>query len=151
MQSFAQPSSPAHVDYRTTDPSYTVFGWGVDVQRPAVEFSELANADRDGFTVAGSGTATVTTPVWYRPGQALAAVVTDEQRTWTEQVHAGPDGRLSLRMDLGAGNPFQEYTAAARVHALSTATDKGLGYSLDRALGDGTLVSAVSVRLQPPS
>jgi hypothetical protein len=39
-----------------------VFGWRVAMHRGAAEFSTLAGAGTGGFTLRGSGTATVTTP-----------------------------------------------------------------------------------------
>ena len=69
MHSFARPPArPAAVTHRAVEPAYEVFGWRVRLQRPALEFSELRDATRNGFTVRGSGTATVTTPRHYRPG-----------------------------------------------------------------------------------
>ena len=47
MAEFAHPVTPAQIDYRTIQPSYAVAGWQIDLNRPALEFSQLSNADRN--------------------------------------------------------------------------------------------------------
>jgi S-formylglutathione hydrolase FrmB len=59
------PPAPKRVTYTSALPEYEVYGWQVKVDRPALEFSRLANAGRRGFTLEGSGDAVVTTPRRY--------------------------------------------------------------------------------------
>ncbi|MEA2418423.1 MAG: hypothetical protein QOE60_629, partial [Thermoleophilaceae bacterium] len=66
---------PARVTFRAVEPSYSVYGWSVNVKRPALEFSRLAKADRHGFTLSGSGSATVTTPARYAPRHLYSVTV----------------------------------------------------------------------------
>jgi hypothetical protein len=56
------PPAPKRITYTAADPVYSVFGWRVAMHRGAAEFSTLAGAGTGGFTLRGSGTATVTTP-----------------------------------------------------------------------------------------
>src|SRR4051812_24293408 len=147
MDQFARPVAPAQVEYRTIQPSFAVFGWHVAFNRPALEFSQLAHADRNGFTIQGSGSVSVTPPALYPAGRPVNATITDEQGTRVVQSSIGPDGRFHLQLDLGPGNPYQEYTPQARLNAVQTAFDKGLGYTVDRATSDGTFVHTASVTL----
>ena len=100
---------PARVTFRAAEPSFAVYGWSVRVQRPAMEFSQLVGAGRRGFTLTGSGSATVTTPSVYRRGRAYTVTV----RGKTRSVRANPGGRLRITVPLGPGNPMQQYTAGA--------------------------------------
>ncbi len=52
----------ARITFKAIEPRYAAWGWKVSIKRPALEFSELSGAWRGGFTLAGSGRATVTTP-----------------------------------------------------------------------------------------
>ena len=147
MDEFAHPVAPTRVTYRTIQPGFSEFGWQASVQRPALEFAELSGADSSGFTLRGSGTATVVTPPVYRPGSTVTATVADEQGTHAVVVAVGSDRRVRLDLTIGPANPYQAYTAEARTYALTSAFDKGLGYSIDRATGNGTLVYTVRVSL----
>jgi S-formylglutathione hydrolase FrmB len=106
VSDFAHPSPPpAQVTYTSADPQYSVFGWSVSMHRAVEELSTLANADREGFTVEGSGSATVTTPALYRPHRRYRVVVGPSN----EIVRAGPDGRLVIEVPLGPSNVVQEF------------------------------------------
>jgi hypothetical protein len=91
------PAPPRRVTYTTAAPAYRVYGWQVKLDRPALELSRLIRAGRRAFTLAGSGTATVTTPRRF------------------------PGPRRTLTVRLGPGNPQQQYRPGAttrvyRVH-----------------------------------
>src|SRR4051812_7618610 len=114
---FARPAAtPWRADFTSADPHWSQWGWRVDVDRPAREFSALEGADDNGYTLTGSGTATVTTPAVYRPG--ARALVTVASRTDTATV--GRDGRLQVATPLGPGNPAQQFTAGASTAVFST-------------------------------
>jgi hypothetical protein len=81
----------------------------VRVSRPAMEFSRLANANRGGFSLSGSGRAQVTTAPLFEPRRVYGIVVRGTRRS----VRADRRGRLHVEVRLGAGNPRQQYTAGA--------------------------------------
>jgi S-formylglutathione hydrolase FrmB len=106
---------PSTVSYSSIQPSYDVFGWSVRLDRPVLEVSRLADATSRGFVLRGTGKAVVRTPASYHPGQALDVVVRDVTGTHTSHLSAGHDGRVTVPVDLGAANPFQQDTAPARL------------------------------------
>jgi S-formylglutathione hydrolase FrmB len=114
MRTFAHPpAAPSPFDYRSIEPSYRVYGWRVAVDRPALEFSELRNASRRGFSLLGSGSATVATPRLYAPGAKVVATVRNGSGTSTRTLTADRAGRVSVAVPMGPGNPSQEYSPAA--------------------------------------
>src|SRR5204863_8713496 len=69
MEDFAHPPpAPPAVTYTSADNAYGVYGWQVAMHRDAREFSTLQDASCGGFALAGSGSATVTTPACLSPG-----------------------------------------------------------------------------------
>ncbi len=114
MYDFAHPEpNPSPFTYTSADAGYSVYGWRIAIHRRAREFSTLT-AGPDGFTLAGSGTATVLTPARYRPGTRYSVRLSgDRARTETETVTAGSDRRLELRVPLGPSNAYPQYTAQA--------------------------------------
>lgn len=66
---------PSPFSHRAIEPTYDVYGWRVSLDRPVVEFSSLENASRDGFTVTGSGGATVTTDRLFKPRSSYVVTV----------------------------------------------------------------------------
>jgi S-formylglutathione hydrolase FrmB len=101
---------PKQFDFTAIEPSYDVFGWHVAIDRPALEFSDLRHAGRDGFALSGSGKALVTTARYWKPGTALNVTVGDK----TQRMAADDKGRLSLPLELGPANPYQQYSAEAK-------------------------------------
>jgi len=102
MAMFARPSDrPRRVGFESIDPSWSQWGWSVGVHRSAAQqFSALTVATAGGFTLQGSGTATVTTPAFYRPrsvwvvsvpGRPPAAVTADSTGRLRVTVPLGPD------------------------------------------------------------
>jgi S-formylglutathione hydrolase FrmB len=110
------PRPPARITYSSVDPRYSAYGWTVSVRRRALEFSTLANAGRRGFTLSGSGSATVTTPARYPPGRRLTVRVRGKSRT----LRADRRGRLRVAVPLGPANAVQQYTAGARTRVFTT-------------------------------
>jgi hypothetical protein len=89
----------------SADASYSVFGWRVVTHRAVREFSTLAGAGISGFTLEGSGSATVTTPAVYRRGARYTIVVGGRRMI----RRAGTDRRLKIDVPLGPSDTVQEY------------------------------------------
>src|SRR5262249_15535430 len=54
MDVFAPPPArPAKALFTAIEPDYAVYGWHVTLDRKALEFSTLADADRSGFALSG--------------------------------------------------------------------------------------------------
>jgi S-formylglutathione hydrolase FrmB len=117
----AAPAPPSRFTYRSIEPRYAVYGWAVAIDRKALEFSELGDVSPSGFTVRGSGKATVATPAAWAPGQKVRLNLRAGDRRLRKTVTAGSDCRLRIALTLGPANPFQQYTAAARAYGLQTA------------------------------
>jgi S-formylglutathione hydrolase FrmB len=106
--------APATFTHAAVEPSYSLYGWDVALTRPAMEWSEIADASASGFTLRGSGSAVVRTAAAWRPGTRLAVTTTpDGGPAKTTNVTVGSDGRLTIPVPLGPGNAFQQYTAPA--------------------------------------
>ncbi|MEA2170412.1 MAG: hypothetical protein QOF76_3712 [Solirubrobacteraceae bacterium] len=105
----APPAPPAKVTYKSIEPSYSVYGWRVQMNRPALEFSELRDADKRGFTLAGSGNASVRTAAVFKRRQRVRATI----GSTVLKLHAGRRGRVIVPVTLGPGNPDQAFTFSA--------------------------------------
>jgi S-formylglutathione hydrolase FrmB len=117
MDDFAHPTAtPRAIEYASADDRWQQWGWSVAFQRPAREFSTLSNAGARGFTLAGSGAATVLTPPFYRPGARLIVVVGGVRRV----ARADSTGRLTVAVPLGPGNPAQQSTPGAQTRVYET-------------------------------
>lgn len=101
MAVFAHPTAPpASVSYESVDKVWTQWGWTVANDRPQAQaFAALTGASAHGFVLAGTGSATVTTPALYPAGSAHV-VVTGSQAT---RVRADDAGRLVVRVPLDHG------------------------------------------------
>lgn len=116
MRDFAAaPPLPKRIFYQSADPRYSAWGWRVSVKRPAREFSTLARAGARGFTLSGSGAATVVTPALYGKHARLLVRITSPAERRSVRLRAGRSGRLHVPLLLGPGNPFQQYTPQAGV------------------------------------
>jgi S-formylglutathione hydrolase FrmB len=100
---------PGRITFTAAEPRYSVYGWSVSLRRPAMEFSRLAKAGRRGFTLSGSGSATVTTAPLFGARQAVRVVVGRR----AQARRADRRGRLRVRVVLGPGNAVQQYTPGA--------------------------------------
>jgi S-formylglutathione hydrolase FrmB len=122
MARFAHaPQRPAHVTYTRADPDYTVFGWKVHVERPALEFSTLRGAGRRGFTLEGSGTGTVRTPRFFAPGAKVRATLTSgAPEATTVTLRADRRGRVRVAVPLGPGNTGQQYAPNTTTEVFAT-------------------------------
>ena len=124
MFDFAHPGpDPPQFSYTSADGAYSVYGWRVRMHRRAREFSTLSRADRHGFELSGSGSATVLTPRSYRPGaRYLVDSYGDGAKARRVTVVAGRDHRLRLQVSLGPSNPYREDTAQAQAHGTAVYT-----------------------------
>jgi S-formylglutathione hydrolase FrmB len=113
MAVFAHPTpAPSHFTFTAVEPHYSVYGWAVSMKRPALEFSTLHISGRRAFTITGSGSATVTTPALGRRQRRIRLLVRDARSRRTMLITTTKSGRIWVRLDLGATNPFQEFTLA---------------------------------------
>jgi S-formylglutathione hydrolase FrmB len=123
MSDFAHPEpNPTPFTYSSADDRYGVYGWRVTMQRTAREFSTLRGGRR-AFSLAGSGSGSVTTPPRFRPGRRYRVRLSgDRVASHSLVVRAGRSGRLRIRVPLGPSNPYQQYTAQAQVSGTAVYT-----------------------------
>jgi hypothetical protein len=106
MAGFRHPlPTPRTITFSAAESSYEAFGWRVTMHRKVVEFSTLRDAGAEGFTLQGSGSATVVTPAVYRPRRQYGVSV--GARTASER--ADRHGRLTIEVPLGPSDTTQEY------------------------------------------
>jgi S-formylglutathione hydrolase FrmB len=106
MADFATPVSvPRRFSYMSADASFAVYGWRVRMRRAVREFATLADARDGGFTLKGSGSATVTTPARYPRGARYLIRI----GTKTISTRVGRARRLRIDVPLGPSNGIQEY------------------------------------------
>jgi S-formylglutathione hydrolase FrmB len=114
MDAFANPPAPpARVRIEAVEPRYGAYGWRVRIERPALEFSRLADARKRGFKLTGSGAATVVTPPLYRPRQRFRVRIAGGDDPGTTVRRAGRRGRLTVQIALGPGNEAQQDSPGA--------------------------------------
>jgi hypothetical protein len=108
MADFQHPVPvPKSFTYQSDNPAYSIYGWQVTVKRDVTEFSTLDGGSK-GFALAGSGTATVTTPARYRKGARYTATIASA--SGTKSVVLKPRRRrLTIALPLGPSNTVQEY------------------------------------------
>lgn len=103
--------------FRSIAPAFSVYGYDVTVARDASEFLDLENVGPGGFTIRGSGRATVVTPSLYRPGR----LYTVSGLGGPARVRADRAGRLRVVVDLGPSHTSEQYSAQGR--AMSGSAD----------------------------
>lgn len=114
---WAQPiPEVTHFDFKTILNRYDVYGWHVGVARRALEFSQLTVAP-NGFSLTGSGRATVITPPSFAPGAKVTARIADGGRPRTLVLVADRAGRVTVPLSLGRPNPVQQFTAQGNAWA----------------------------------
>jgi S-formylglutathione hydrolase FrmB len=139
------PPPPSPFSYTRADPTYSVYGWTVHISRPAMEFSELADAGPDGFTLRGSGIGTVTTAAIFRPDAKVRATLSSGRGIRSTKLRANPAGQVTVTVPLGPGNPYQQYTTQAETWALTENLSDTPG-SDNQAVG-GSFVYSTQVAL----
>ncbi len=114
MSVFSDPSTaPTPVWFTTIEADYEMYGWHVALHRSALEFSTLADADAHGFTLRGSGEASVTTPPVYKAGAQYTVTLNVGGVSHSETLRSSSSGSLSIRLALGPAKPTQQFTAAS--------------------------------------
>jgi S-formylglutathione hydrolase FrmB len=114
------PAAPKRVRFEAAEPRYRVYGWRVRIERPALEFSRLSGAGRRGFTLTGSGAATVVTPARYKPRRRFRVTLRGAGGTRKVIRRAGKRGRLTIHIPLGPGNEQQQDSPGATTRAYTT-------------------------------
>jgi S-formylglutathione hydrolase FrmB len=116
---FGRPD-PRQFSYRTADAVASVWGWtfAADPAR-APEFLDARDVCRDGLTLTGSGTESVTTPRSFLPGEL---VTIEGAASGAMRVRADGDGRLTFPVDLGPPHALEQDTAA---EVVAQASDPG--------------------------
>jgi len=97
--------APRAVTFTAAESSYEAFGWRVTMHRAVEEFSTLKDAGATGFTLEGSGSATVVTPANYAPGGTYTVTVGSRRQS----ERADRRGSLTIQVPLGPSDTTQEY------------------------------------------
>lgn len=107
---------PRGFSFRSIDASFTVYGWGVSIQRDVLEFARLGEVSEQGFTLSGSGIATVKTAGWFAPGKAYRVQVGEA----VSMLNSDAAGRLEILVDLGPSRSIQQYRPGSPAGYLRT-------------------------------
>jgi S-formylglutathione hydrolase FrmB len=122
IQALTHPAARGAVTYTSIEPAYSVYGWTVQITRAALEFSTLRSATTTGFSVTGSGSATVTTPPVYRRRSSHWVTITSPGQSTDKVIRADRSGRLRIAMFLGPSNPYQADTPEANLRGMKIYT-----------------------------
>ncbi len=138
------PPEPTRITYLSVDPSWTRWGWSVSFQRSqAQELGSITGASAAGFTLRGTGAASVVTPPLYRPGSTAAVAIAGA----TQELTVDPAGRLHLEVPLG-GSPIRSVIGdpdAPSTAGSATVTIRGVSQGLSTAdAGSAASPSAAS-------
>lgn len=98
-------STPRRFTYLSIDQVFSVYGWQVSIERSVIEFARLGEVSEAGFTLAGSGQASVRTAAWYVPGKSYRVQVGEAG----QMLIADPQGRLEIAVDLGPSRTIQQF------------------------------------------
>ncbi|BCW86515.1 hypothetical protein NicSoilE8_41880 (plasmid) [Arthrobacter sp. NicSoilE8] len=102
--------APTTFDYRSIEPSFSVFGWSVDTDPlRATEFLDLHDVSNTGFTVTGSGSTRITTPPMYLGNKAVTVLIDGVAKG----LRTDSSGRLTIPVTLGTPDQDQQYTLGA--------------------------------------
>ena len=116
MADFAHPVLPRSVSYTSIDASWNQWGYELSFARAATqEFSSLTDGDPSGFSISGSGLATVATPPEYQPNSTVLVTIQGPGGQATEKIPVGPTGRVTAAINLGSG----AHQARVDIHPLS--------------------------------
>ena len=106
MTDFKHPLPPPRtITFTAAEGSYEAFGWRVTMHRAVEEFSTLKDASPSGFTLEGSGSATVVTPAKYVPRRSYTVTIGSQ----TQRERADRHGSLTIQVPLGPSDTTQEY------------------------------------------
>jgi S-formylglutathione hydrolase FrmB len=117
MATFANPpAAPRRFGYLSAEPVFSVYGWRVKMDREVTEFAEITDAGPRGFTLHGSGKASVRTARLYKPRSRHRVSVGGK----AGELRADRSGRLTISVPLGTANSTQQYTAGSQTATYST-------------------------------
>jgi len=122
-------TSPRAFDYRSSDATFSVWGWdfAADPGR-AREFLTAQGASAAGVGLTGSGLTTITTAPLFVPRTVVSL-----RGATASSATADPNGRITFQVDLGPPHTLQEYTAQATA-AEAIANTTSTGYFVSRAV-----------------
>jgi S-formylglutathione hydrolase FrmB len=113
MSDFQHPApNPASFSYESGQPSYSIYGWRVAIDRKVAEFSTISPTGPTAFELQGSGSATVTTPAVYARNTSYRVTIRSGSGTITRTLKTGRSRKLTLAVPLGPSDTVQEYTGA---------------------------------------
>lgn len=135
-----ETSTRQRFTYSTIAPAYALFGWEVRIERKAVEFSALKVEGPRSFAIVGSGKAVVRSPSVGKPNSAVRVRIGNAPAV---RLRTDEGGRLSIPVDLGPANPFQQYSPQA--DAASTGARPAEAPFVLR--NDGSRFATVAVRI----
>jgi len=96
----ARQPDPVRVDHVAFEPSFSVWGYDVVLDRPDLAPAWLS-LGRNAFVLSGRGRGHVVTPSRYCPGERVAVVTTRRGAQRRAKLVAGSDGRLTVPVSLG--------------------------------------------------
>jgi S-formylglutathione hydrolase FrmB len=106
MADFKKPlPAPRTITFTAAEASYEAFGWRVTMHRAVEEFSTLKDASATGFTLEGSGNATVVTPARFVPRRRYTIAIGSR----AQRERADRHGSLTIQVPLGPSDTTQEY------------------------------------------
>lgn len=113
---------PRSFVYSAIAPEYDSYGWNVAIQRPALEFSALEVSGKK-LDIVGGGTATIKTPANYVPGKKyklkIDSILTGRSN---QTATANAQGQLEFSVQIGPGNPNQQFTSESKAAASGPST-----------------------------
>lgn len=111
MADFAHPQPlPTRFSYTSASRRYGLYGWSVALDRVASEFSTLSVRGKSGFTLAGSGSARVTTPAVFVRRALYTVRIRTRSGSITTRLRASRRGSLTIKVPLGPSDTTQEYS-----------------------------------------
>ena len=100
MKRFRRPRRQRVVAFKTTDEKWERWDWQVTLQGAEPGFNELGDAQKRGFSLTGTGKATVETPAIYKKGRTMRVMQTGPTGTDTKDVKVGSSRRLRITVPL---------------------------------------------------
>jgi hypothetical protein len=116
-------ATPRSFAFSSIRPQYSAYDWTVRMRREVTEFSALEVARERRFTVVGNGSATVRTPSLAGPGTRYRVTVRGHEGASARSATADAQGRLTIPLLLGTGNPHQQYSPQAETSSTGPSPD----------------------------
>jgi S-formylglutathione hydrolase FrmB len=114
LRRFEHPKPPpSSFTYTDDAPRYKIYGWSATLRRRALEFSTLTVSGRRGFSLTGSGSATVSTRALFRAGRSVKVLVRDAAGVRTRRLTTDSSGRIAVTVSLGPSNRYRQYSVQA--------------------------------------